>query len=84
MKKLIQNFLVIAIAAIVIGVAIAIPSSPTPTKQSWMSCCERLPKGAKCSDAETRAECYRACQAGCGDKDDINGKKCRQFCDIWL
>jgi hypothetical protein len=83
MKKIIQYFSIFALAA-VIGAATAIPSSPSPTKQTWMSCCERLPKGEKCSDSNTRAECYKSCQKGCGDKDDINGKKCRQFCDIWL
>ncbi|MBS1722721.1 MAG: hypothetical protein JSS66_06900 [Armatimonadetes bacterium] len=48
----------------------------------WMKCCERNPVGKRCSDSKNKAECYMACQNGCGDPDSINGKKCRQQCDI--
>lgn len=48
----------------------------------WMNCCQRQEVGMRCSDAKSRNACYYTCQVGCGYADSINGKKCRQFCDI--
>lgn len=57
-------------------------ASPNPGQNVWMACCQRGPKGKRCSDAHTKADCYLACQSLCGDPDSINGRKCRQSCDL--
>lgn len=57
---------------------------PDDDPVQWMRCCER--KGnysvPPCSSTTTKEQCYKSCQVKCGDPDSINGKKCRQFCNI--
>ena len=72
----------IAISGMAAGVTSVLPVD------HFMKCCEMShigephPVGTRCSDQKSRYACYVACQKLCGDPDSINGKKCRQMCNI--
>jgi hypothetical protein len=82
MKKITTTTLNVFLGTFLLSLIAWSASVPVP-EQYWMRCCQdRNPKGKRCSDAANKAQCYRACQMGCGDPDSINGKKCRQQCDL--
>ena len=75
--------------AVVFGMSLAFGAVQLPTKQpdpfaEFSKCCQTKNKVPRCSDARTKAQCYKACQAKCGDSDSLVGKKCRQACDRWF
>jgi len=68
----------------VFGSVLANIPEPPDENAEFSKCCQLLPKGYRCSDAQSKIQCYKACQAGCGDPDGLRGKKCRQACDRWF